>query len=81
MMARPNPIFEATKLGYFTLQALLVILQPNMVLVFHNHSKIFFGLSVQISILASLNNLLLHLSTPQALTFHMLTAAPSQMVN
>jgi len=63
-------MFAATTLGYFTLQALLVTLQPNVGLVFHSHSKLFFGVLVQISVLASLNNLLLHLSTPQATTFH-----------
>jgi hypothetical protein len=56
-MARPNLIFEATTLGYFTLQALLVTLQHYMGLVFHSHSKLFFGVLVQISVLASLNNL------------------------
>ena len=79
-MARPTPIFEATKLGYFTVQTLLVTLRPNMCLVFHDHSKLFFGVLVQISVLASLNNLFLHLSTPQTTTVHILTAAPSQMV-
>jgi len=48
-------------------------------LVFHNHSKLFFGVLVQISVLASLNNLFLDLSTPQAPPFQILTTARSQM--
>jgi hypothetical protein len=37
-MARPNPIFEANILGYFTLQEFLVTLQPYVGLVFHTKS-------------------------------------------